>query len=99
IVQELYVNQSVGDVAEVPLGVVSVTFTVPAAPAGLVAVICVPAELTTTFVAGVVPKSTAVAPVKPAPVIVSVVPPAKGPSVGLMPVTVGADTLLKTKFA
>ena len=45
---------------------------------------------TVTFVAGVVPKSTAVAPVKPVPVIVTRVPPAVGPLVGLRPVTVGA---------
>ncbi len=32
--------------------------------------------------AGVVPKSTAVAPVKPVPVMVTVVPPAVGPAVG-----------------
>ena len=42
------------------------------------------------LVAGVVPKSTAVTPVKPVPVIVTNVPPAAGPDVGLMPDTVGA---------
>ena len=36
------------------------------------------------------PKSTAVAPVKPVPVIVTNVPPPRGPAVGLMPVTAGA---------
>ena len=71
-----------------PAGVVTVTSTVPV-PAGLSAVIVV--SLTTVkLVAGVVPKSTAVAPVKPVPVIVTEVPPAAGPLVGLMPVTVGA---------
>ncbi len=35
------------------------------------------------------PKSTAVAPVKPVPVMVTVVPPAVGPAVGLTAVTVG----------
>ena len=50
-------------------------------PAGLSAVIEV--SLTTVkFVAGIVPKSTAVAPVKPVPVIVTKVPPASGPAVG-----------------
>ena len=58
-------------------------------PAGLTAVIVVPL-ITTTSVAGVVPKSTAVAPVNPEPVIVTVVPPAVGPLFGLTPVTVGA---------
>ena len=58
-------------------------------PAGLLAVIVV--SLTTvTPVAAVVPKFTAVAPVKPVPVIVTGVPPASGPLVGLMPVTAGA---------
>ena len=63
--------------ADVPPGVVTVTSTVPV-PAGLSAVIEV-ALTTVKFVAGVVPKSTAVAPVKPVPVIVTNVPPAAGP--------------------
>ena len=59
-----------------PAGVVTVTSTMPV-PAGLSAVIVV--SLTTvTSVAAVVPKSTAVAPVKPVPVIVTNVPPASG---------------------
>ena len=71
-----------------PAGVITVTSTVPV-PAGLSAVIVV--SLTTVkSVAAVVPKSTAVAPVNPVPVIVTKVPPAAGPLVGLMPVTVGA---------
>ena len=74
--------------AEVPAGVVTVTSTVPV-PAGSTAVICV-AETTVTLVAGVVPKSTAVAPLKTVPVMVTVVPPATGPEVGLMSVTTGA---------
>ena len=58
-------------------------------PAGLLAVIVV--SLTTVkLVAAVVPKSTAVTPVKPVPVIVTNVPPTSGPAAGLMPVTVGA---------
>ena len=48
---------------------------------------------TVTPVAAVAPKSTAVAPVKPVPVIVTDVPPATGPLVGLTPVTVGARTV------
>ena len=51
-------------------------------PAGLVAVIEV-ALTTVTPVAAVVPKLTAVAPVKPVPVIVTEVPPAAEPVVGL----------------
>ena len=55
-------------------------------PAGLSAVIVV-LLTTVTLVAAVVPKSTAVAPVKPLPVIVTNVPPTSGPLLGLMPVT------------
>ena len=51
-------------------GVVTVTSTVPAAWAGVVAVIWV-AETTVKLVAAVAPKSTAVAPVKLVPVMVT----------------------------
>ena len=44
------------------------------------------------MVAAVVPNFTAVAPVKLVPVIVTLVPPAKGPELGEIPVTVGAVT-------
>ncbi len=64
------------------------TSTVPV-PAGLSAVIEV-ALTTLTFVAGTVPKSTAVAPVKAVPGIVTGVPPAVVPLVGERAVTVGA---------
>ena len=75
--------------ADVPFGAVTVTFTIPV-PGGLSAVIEV--SLTTVkFVAGVVPKSTAVAPVKPVPVMVTNVPPDAGPDDGLMLVTTGAS--------
>ena len=40
-------------------------------------------ELTTKLVAGVAPKLTAVAPVKRVPVMVTLVPPAVGPKLGL----------------
>jgi hypothetical protein len=78
--------------AEVPLGVVTVSTTDPA-PDGAVTVSEV--ELTTLMeVPGfAVPKSTAVAPVKPVPVTVTEVPPAAGPLAGLTPVTVGAAAL------
>ena len=72
------------------LCVVTLTSTVPV-PAGEVAVIEV-AELTVKPVAAVAPKVTAVAPVKLVPVIVTVVPPAAGPDVGEIEVTVGAGT-------
>jgi hypothetical protein len=45
--------------------------------------------LTVTLVAGVMPKSTAVAPVKLEPEMVTLVPPAVGPELGEIPVIVG----------
>ena len=73
---------------EVPVGVVTVTFTVPV-PGGVVAVSDVPAPLTTTLVAALAPKWTAVAPVKSLPTTVIDVPPAVGPEVGLTEATEG----------
>jgi hypothetical protein len=70
--------------------VVTLTSTTPV-PAGDVAVIWV-AELTVKPVAAVAPNVTAVAPVKLAPVIVTVVPPAAGPRVGEIEVTAGTGT-------
>jgi hypothetical protein len=58
-------------------------------PDGDTAVICVE-ELTVNAVAVVPPNETAVAPLKPAPVIVTVVPPVAGPVVGEIELTVGA---------
>ncbi len=78
-------------VALVPPAVVTVTSTVPAVPAGAVAVRLV-ALLTITPAALVVPNLTAVALVKLVPVIVTLVPPAVGPAPGLTPVTVGGAT-------
>ena len=48
--------------------------------------------MTMTLVAGVVPKSTAVAPVKLVPVMVTEVPPAGRPPDGEIPVTVGGGS-------
>src|SRR5579863_2341353 len=62
--------------------------TVPE-PAGAVAVIWV-AEFTVSVVAAVVPNLTAVTPTKFVPVMVTGVPPAVGPALGLTLVTVGA---------
>jgi hypothetical protein len=72
---------------DVPAGVVTVTSWTPL-PAGLTTVTEL-ALTTVTLVAGAVPKRTAVAPVKPVPMIATEVPPAAGPDVGLRPVTVG----------
>ena len=77
-------NSSADEVALVPSGVVTVTSTVPV-PGGAVAVIEV-AE-SAAMVAGVEPKSTAVAPDRSVPVMVTLVPPAGGPVAGAIPVT------------
>ena len=73
----------------VPLGVVTSTLAVLALPVGVVTVM-IEVELTTnTGVAAVPPIVTAVAPVKPVPVMVTDCPPASAPDDGLMDVTVG----------
>ena len=79
--------------ADVLPGVVTVTSTalgVEAVPAGLTAVIVVSLTTVRSRRRRPSPKSTAVAPVKLVPVIVTEVPPAAEPLVGLRPVTVGA---------
>ena len=73
----------------VPYGVVTVTTTVPADPAGEAAVIEV-LDTTVKLVAATPPKCTAVAPVKLVPVIVTVVPPDSGPVMGERPPRVGS---------
>ena len=71
---------------------VTVTSTTPV-PAGLSAVMEV--SLTTvTSVAGAVPKSTVVPPMKPVPVMVTEEPPDCGPAVGFRLVTVGDEGLV-----
>ena len=73
----------------VPADVVTSTLAVPTLLAGVVAVMVV--ELTKAKVAAATPPMvTAVAPVKSAPVMVMVVPPAVEPVVGEILVTVGA---------
>lgn len=81
-------NWSAEDFGLVPTGVVTMMSTVPAAPAGDVAVIWV-ALLTVKLVAGALPNTTAAAPVKFAPVMVTTVPPASGPLLGFTRVTAG----------
>jgi len=76
-------------VAETPPVVVTVTSTVPV-PVGDVAVIDVSEPA--VMLAGLLPKSTAVAEPRPVPVMTTEVPPADGPDAGAMPVTVGAAT-------
>ncbi len=72
----------------VPLGVVTVTSTVPGVSAGDLAVIDVD-ELTLKLVASVEPNLTAVAPVRFLPVIFTFVSPAADPLFGISFVIVG----------
>jgi hypothetical protein len=67
---------------------VTVTVTAPVLPAGVVAVIVVPFT-TTTLVAAALPNVTVAPVAKFVPVIVTAVPPAVDPVVGLTLVTVG----------
>jgi hypothetical protein len=82
------VKSSLVDVADVPPGVVTVTSIVPATAAGAVTLIDVEDD-TVRVLTVVVPKLTAVAPVKPVPVSVTAVPPASPASAGDTLVTVG----------
>ena len=80
--------------ARLPLweaGLVTVTLIPPTLPAGVVAVIVV-LLTTTTFVAAALPKVTVAPLTKFVPVIVTLVPPDKGPLLGETLVTVG-DTM------
>src|SRR2546423_15493546 len=70
-------------------GFVTVTLTVPAACAGVLAVMLV-ALTRTTFVAATPPIVTAAPLWKPGPVMVTFVPPATVPNAGAVPVTVTA---------
>jgi hypothetical protein len=81
------VNWSALPVADVPpVGVVTVMSTVPAEPDGLMAVIS--ESLTKLYeVAAVLPKWTAVTPVKAEPMMSTEVPPLSGPSDGSTSVT------------
>ena len=72
----------------VPFGVDTVTSTVPL-PAGATAV-QMASEGQDTPVAGVEPNVTVESTVNPLPVIVTVLPPAAEPAVGLIRVTEGA---------
>ena len=84
-------NSSAPDVVLVPLLVVTVMSTVPALPAGTVAVIQV--SLLVTNVALVLANLTAVAPLKLVPVILTVMPPAVLPVLRSMAVTAGAEAV------
>ena len=81
-------NLSADPVAEVPPAPFTVTSTAPAAPAGEVAVIDV-GETTLTTVPALAPNETVSPVANPVPVIVTEVPPAVEPLVGLTAETVG----------
>src|SRR5439155_19271385 len=72
---------------------VTVTFTAPAACAAVAPVMLV--ALIVETVSAEPPKDTVAAAWKPVPAIVTEVPPAVGPLVGVTPVTVGAATQVK----
>jgi hypothetical protein len=72
-----------------PAPVSTRTFTVPVDSAGATAVSLV-WLLYVIDVAALEPNITRASPTNPVPVIVTVLPPATGPEVGLTPVTLGA---------
>ncbi len=73
----------------VPPGPITVTCTGPALPDGATAVIC-DDDTTVNDDAFTEPNRTAVAPPRPLPVSVTVVPPAAGPCTGETPLSTGA---------
>jgi hypothetical protein len=81
------VNRSAAETADVPPGEITLMSTVPTP--GVLAAVIIVSFTTVTLVAGLIPKSTAVAPVNPAPVIATNVPPPGGPTAGVTPETVG----------
>lgn len=86
------VNSSPADVVDVPAALTTVMSIVPALCAGDIAVIEL-SEFTVKLAADVAPKFTAVALVKPVPVIATDVPPAVVPARGVMVVTEGVPNV------
>jgi hypothetical protein len=82
------VNLSADEMGVVPAGVTTVTAVSPAFSEGDMAAMD-ESEITENDEAGCVPKSTAVAPVKFVPLMITFAPPAVEPDVGLSRVTVG----------
>src|SRR5207302_1164347 len=82
-----------------PPGVVTTTFTAPAGLCGGATALIWVLELTVKLSAAVPAKVTAVAPVKFVPVISVGVPPARGPDVGLIDVTVGVAKYVNWSLA
>jgi hypothetical protein len=88
---DAYVNSSAElPVADVPPGVFTVTLTGPKTVDAGALVVISPSETIVNGVAAFDPNLTTLAPSKPVPVIVTGVPPAIGPTAGLMLVTVGS---------
>ena len=85
-------NWSTELVAVVPLGVVTVISLMPATPGG--AVVTMAPSFMTVKVAAVPAKLTALAPVKLAPVMVTMVPPTTLPVLGKTALTEGAEAAL-----
>ena len=83
---------------ERPLEFVTVTVTVPTAPAGDVAEMVVLFS-TVTLVAALVPNVTMAPAAKLVPVMVTAVPPLVGPVLGPIPVTVGVGADARTNVA
>ena len=73
-----------------PAGVMTTTSTVDGLPAGAVAVSCVPALFRLRTATTVAPNRTPVASPRLAPLIVTTMPPPRGPEAGEMLVTTGA---------
>ena len=84
-------NSSSTEVAEMPPAVSTVTLTVPAKPAGEIAVNSVE-ERAVTEAASVVPNLTELGSDRLVPVMVTSVAPSTGPTLGEIPVTVGTAT-------
>ena len=73
--------------AELPFGVVTMMFTRPL-PAGLITVICV--AVSKRILPGAPPKVTPVAPPRPLPEMMTLVPPVVPPLAGVIPMSAGA---------
>jgi hypothetical protein len=95
----VYVNTLAAPVADCDPLVVTLTFCVPAAPAGDVAVIFPVTLLYDTLVAAVEPKTTVEEDEKLVPEISTTVPPPVEPVFGLIEVTCVADVYVKLSAA
>ena len=88
-------KRSAGEIVDVPDAVITVTGTVPV-PSGLERIIWEAVSLM-KLVTWIGPKSTAVAPARLVPLIVTSVPPVVGPLAGLTAVRAGFGVSVTTK--